>query len=195
MSFWNMEDGTNAAENVEKEYSAGGNDFEPLPKGTSVLVTIEDIAWKAAYQRDETFVNLKCRVLKPEGYANRVLFFKLWIGDLDPGTTDRAKALAKRDKHKKMFLTIDANAKGKMARLTAKPSDEELAVALTGAQFVATLGVWDKEDERGNKVPGGNWLLAAKPKSSEVSEGPQKAQAKRQAAFMDDDLDGDDVPF
>lgn len=198
MSFWDMEDGTSAVTN-EKEFSAGGGDFEVIPKGSSVLVSVEEAAWKEGYQISEEFVNLKVRVLKPEGYANRVLFFKLWIDELDPGVKtngsfDRAKAVTKRDKHKKMVMAIDANAKGKLAKLAARPTNDQLALALTNAQFVATLGVWDKEDENGKTVPGGNWLMAAKPKTAEISEGPQKSAPKRQAAFLDDDLD-DSVPF
>lgn len=196
MSFWNLSDGTNAAESVEKEYDAGGGfDNTPLPKGTSVLVMVEEAVWKAGYQVSEEFVNLKCRVLKPEGYANRVLWFKLWVGDLDPSVKDKEKANAKRDKARKMMLTIDGNAKGRLAKLTKSPTNDDLALALTNAQFVASLGVWDKEDENGKKVPGGNWLMAARPKSAEVSEGP--APVKKRAlptAGFDDDLD-DEIPF
>jgi hypothetical protein len=192
MSFWNLDDGTSAVSD-DKEYSAGGGDFDVIPKGSSVLTTIEDASWKEGYQVSETFVNLKVRVLKPEAYANRVLFFKLWIDDLDPGVKtggsfDRAKAVTKR-----MLMAIDANAKGRLAKLAARPTDDQLAVALVGAQFVATLGVWDKTDDDGKKTPGGNWLMAAKPKSSAVSEVEKPVQKRSPAAFADD-LD-DDVPF
>jgi hypothetical protein len=126
------------------------------------------------------------------------MFFKLWIDDLDPGVKtggsfDRAKAVTKRDKHKRMLMAIDANAKGRLAKLAARPTDDQLAVALVGAQFVATLGVWDKTDDDGKKTPGGNWLMAAKPKSSAVSEVEKPVQKRSPAAFADD-LD-DDVPF
>jgi len=195
MSFWNLDDGTSAVSD-DKEYSAGGGDFDVIPKGSSVLTTIEDASWKEGYQVSETFVNLKVRVLKPEAYANRVLFFKLWIDDLDPGVKtggsfDRTKAVTKRDKHKRMLMAIDANAKGRLAKLAARPTDDQLAVALVGSQFVATLGVWDKEED-GKKVPGGNWLMSASPKTKAVTE-VEKPVQKRAPAFSDD-LD-DDVPF
>lgn len=203
MSFWDLDDGTSAVSN-EKEFSAGSGDFDVLPKGSSVLVTVEDASWKEGYQISEEFVNLKVRVLKPEGYANRVLFFKLWIDELDPGVKtggsfDRAKAVTKRDKHKRMFMAIDANAKGKMAKIATRPTNDQLALSLTGAQFVAKLGVWDKEDENGKKVPGGNWLMAAAPKTSEISEGPAAKSSGNGGGYankrgFDDDL-GDDVPF
>lgn len=197
MSFWNLDDGTSAVSD-DKEYSAGGGDFDVIPKGSSVLTTIEDASWKEGYQVSETFVNLKVRVLKPDAYANRVLFFKLWIDDLDPGVKtggsfDRTKAVTKRDKHKRMLMAIDANAKGRLAKLAARPTDDQLAVALVGSQFVATLGVWDKTDDDGKKTPGGNWLMAAKPKFSAVSEVEKPVQKRAPAAFADD-LD-DDVPF
>ena len=81
-----------------------------------------------------------------------------------------------------------------MAKLTGSPTNEQLALALTGAQFVSTLGVWDKEDENGKKIPGGNWLMSAKPKTAEVSPGPAPKVAKRPPQGFVDDLD-DDVPF
>lgn len=193
MSFWDLDDGTSAVTG-EKEFTAATNDFDVIPKGTSVLVMIEDASWKDAYQATEQFVNLKVRVVKPEAYANRVLFFKLWVDDLDPGVKtngvfDADKAKAKRTKHKKMLMAIDANAKGRLAKMTARMDDDQLAVSLVGGQFVATLGVWDK-DEGGVKVPGGNWLMAAKPKTAEITE-VAKAKTKPSAPI---DLD-DDVPF
>lgn len=195
MSFWQLSTGESAV-TESKEYSAGGGDFDVIPKGTSVLVMIEDASWKQGYQVEEEFVNLKVRVLKPEGYANRVLFFKLWIGDLDPGVKEQSKALVKRDKHRLMIIAIDNNAKGKLSKLTGSPTNEQLALALTGAQFVATLGVWDKEDPEtpGKKIPGGNWLMSAKPKTAEISPGPGPKVVKRQPQGFADDLD-DDVPF
>lgn len=198
MSFWDLDDGTSAATG-EKEYTASAGDFEPIPKNTNCLVIVDDASWKEAYQASETFVNLKAKVLKPEAYENRTLFFKLWIDDLDPGVKtdgsfDKAKAVAKRDKHKRMLMTIDANAKGRLAKMTARPSDEQLALALVGSQFVATLGVWDKQDGD-KKVPGGNWLMAARPKTSEVTQ-VAKPAAKKSPAFSDpfeDDVDS--IPF
>lgn len=190
MSFWDLSDGTSAATG-EKEFAAS-TDFDVIPKGTNVLVMVEDAAWKAGYQVSEQFVNLKVRVLKPAAYENRVLYFKLWIADLDPSVKEQAKALSKRDKHKKMIMAIDANGKGKIAKLTAKPTDEQLALALTGTQFVAALGVWDKDDGFGGKTPGGNWLMAAKPRTSEVTEVAAKAKAATPSEW-DDDMDT--VPF
>jgi hypothetical protein len=196
VSFWNLSDGESAITN-EKEFAAANGDFDVIPKGTSVLVSVEDATWKAGYNIAEEFVNLKVRVTKPEAYANRVLFFKLWIDELDPsvktnGAFDKTKALSKRDKHKKMLMAIDANGKGRLAKVAARPSDDQLAVALTSAQFVATLGVWDKTGDDGKKTPGGNWLMAARPKSSEVPEVAPPAPRKPAPV---DDLDDDDVPF
>jgi hypothetical protein len=194
MSFWT--DSTGTAMVAEKEFSAGGGDFEVIPKGTNCLVTVEDVGWKAGYQVSEEFVNLKLRVLKPEGYANRVIFSKLWVDELDPGVKEKSKAETKRDKHKRMLMSIDTNHKGKLASATSRPTNQKLSLALIGAQFVATLGVWEKEED-GRKVPGGNWLQAVGPKTKEVSAGPQvRAKARPMTAADDyDDDDGLDVPF
>lgn len=192
-SFWDLSDGTSAVTN-EKEFTAS-NDFDVIPKGTNVLVMVEDAAWKEGYQVSEQFVNLKVRVLKPSAYENRVLYFKLWIGDLDPSVKDQAKQLTKRDKHKKMVMAIDANGKGRIAKLTAKPTNEQLALALVGTQFVAALGVWDKDDGFGGKTPGGNWLMAARPKTAEITE--VAAKSKPQTSGKDPFGAGidDDIPF
>ena len=92
-----------------------------------------------------------------------------------------------------MLMAIDANGKSKLAKATARPTNEQLALALIGQQFVATLGVWDK-DVDGKKIPGGNWLMSAKPKTAEVLPGPapKKAPASYVNPFDDDD---DDVPY
>lgn len=185
MSFWT--DSTGTAMVAEKEFSAGGGDFEVIPKGTNCLVTVEDVGWRQGFQVEEEFVSLKLRILKPEGYANRVVFGKLWADQLDPGVKDKEKAEKKRDKAKTMLMAIDANAKGKLAAGTARPTNEKLSLALIGAQFVATFGVWE------NNGKTGNWLQAVGPKSKEVSAGPQvRAKAKPP---VDDDLEGDDVPW
>ena len=191
MSFWDLSEGGSAV-STEKEYNAGGGDFEPLPKGTSVLALVADAAWKAVYQRDEKFVNVKWQVVKPDAYAGRILFQKLFVSDADPNTPPD-KMPAKRDKHKKMLMAIDANSKGRLAKLTTAPTDDELALALTNSQAVLTLGVWDKDDGAGGKTPGGNWVSAVKPKSAPVTEVQSKAKPKA-AAFADDDLDMD-IPF
>jgi len=203
VSFWNLADGSSAVTN-EKEFDAGGGDFEVIPKGTNVLVAVEDATWKAGFNVTEEFVNLKVRVMKPAGYENRVLFFKLWVDELDPGVKDPVKAETKRDKHKRMLMAIDANGKGRLAKVAARPTDEQLALALTGVQFVATLGVWDKEDPVTKaKTPGGNWLMKASSKSAEVSPGPAprggtgngtSSAGRARGAIFEDDLD-DDVPF
>lgn len=191
MSFWNLSDGESAVTDA-KEYDAGGGDFAPLPKGTSVLAVVDDASWKSVYERDEKFVNVKWQVLKPEGYAGRILFQKMFVTDPDPNTP-ADKMPAKRDKHKRMLMAIDANSKGKLAKLTAAPTDGELSVALINAQAVLTLGVWDKDDGAGGKVPGGNWVQAVKPKTAGISQGPTSTK-KKAPAFVADDLD-DDVPF
>jgi len=195
MSFWNLSDGQSAVSS-EKEYDAGGGGFDVIPKGTSVLAVVGDVSWKAVYQRDEEFVNVKWQILKPEAYAGRVLFHKLFIDDADPNTPPE-KMAAKRDKHKRMLMAIDANGKGRLAKLSSKPSDDELALALTNSQAVLTLGVWDK-DVDGKKEPGGNWVQAIKPKSAAISEEPVKAKPRSQTlagSFGNDFGDEDSIPF
>lgn len=195
MSWWNDSDGNSIADG-KKDYTSAGGDFDVIPKGTKVLAMVDDAGWKAVYQRSEEFINVKWRVMKPSQYEGRVIFQKLFVDDANPQTPPD-KIAAKRDAAKRQLSVIDANHKSKLTKLTARPTDQQLALALVAAQCVLSLEVWDKTDPADDtkKVPGGNWVRGINPKGGEITADVAKRAAPAPMTDpFDSDLDGD-VPF
>ncbi len=172
MGFWNTSDGESVA-NTGTEYEVATS-MEPIPEGSSVMAIIDEANW-ATTQNGEEYVSLRWAVLAPDQFKNRKVFQKLWVTDHDPNATDRQKAIAKTDKHRKMLAAIDANAGGKLTAKDAKPSTDDLTMALTNKPMVITLGVWES-NTGGN---GGNWVMAVAPKTKELKVGTAKAAKPR----------------
>lgn len=191
MSFWNTSTGENAADNAASNYEVeGGGSLEPMPEGTSVLAFPKKAEWAKTQDGNAEYVNIQWSVMKPEQFANRVIFHKLWVSDLDPSVSDLEKAKKKRDRNLNMFATIDANAGGRLARINSKPTNEELAAALTGKTMVIGLGVWETNDGKS-----GNWVRSVSDKSAELKVGTAKpAQKAASSGNIGNDI-GDSIPF
>lgn len=191
MSFWDIDGDTVTP---QASYVAV-TDKEPMPHKTSALVRTEGAEWAGAYtDKSKEYLNLKVHVLKPEGYAGRTEFIKLWVKDLDPSAKDEEKAKAKKKRHLGLLGAIDLAAKGKLSKSTSLTfTDEQLALALIGGQFVCTFGLIEFEKQDGSKGKS-NFIMAAAPKDAAVSEGPAKPAPKKPAPMFDEELD-DDVPF
>lgn len=194
MSFWNLDDGSNVTETTTKEFDGGGGAMVPIPEGTTVLAMPDDVKW-AEDRAGNEFLSLRWLVVKPQSYAGRKIFTKLWLTDDDPRAKDPQK---KRDKAKRMLAAIDMNAGSKLGRKTGKPSDDDLAVNLVNKQMAIRLGMYSIDGDQGDKITG-NYVQAVSPKDSKISEVPI---AKKPASSgsgnsnrISDDLDGDDVPF
>lgn len=186
MSFWNTSDG-DSAKTTGAEFDGGGGSIEPIPEGTTVLAMPDDAKW-AEDRNSNEYLSIRWTVLKPETYLNRKIFQKLWVSDEKPNQKDPAKY---RDKQLKLLAAIDTNAGGKLLKIDGKPTDDQLALALTNKQMTLRLGVWAMDGDNGPMT--GNWIQAVGDKTKPVSEAAAKKPAQRQAAFIDD-LD-DDVPF
>jgi len=205
MSFWDLSDGQQANQNVEKEYEVPGGNMDPLPNNSDVLAEIKEAKWDSAKDAEEKYISIQWQVQEPAQYKNRVIFQKLWVAHLDPNAKSEDKAKAKRDKARKMLATIDANAKGRLMQSTDAPTDDSLALALQGAQMVIKAMVWEMPDrERYGEFIRGNWISAVKPKGSELHIGEDKpkpsgggagAGAGGQPSGGGFDLGGDDIPF
>ena len=179
MSFWQKQDGS--AVELNNTFESGGGDFEPIPNNTALIAAIEEGKW-SEYQ-GEHYINLKFRVMRPQEYANRVLFQKLKVFDAKKG-----------DKAKQMLAAIDANCGGKLSKLTETPEDMHLMTALVGKPMAVKVQIWDMNGKTGN------WISAVSPAKSQA---PVQAQApkpsaprppQRQAPVqVDDDLDS--IPF
>ena len=174
MSFWNTSDGGNAAK-TGTEYEMPGGNMEPIPEGSSVLAIVDEAKWDKTVNGDE-YVSLRWSVLAPEGFKNRKVFQKLWVTDHDPNAKDTAKAVAKTDKARKMLAAIDANAGGKLTAKDAKPTTDDLVMALSNKPMVITLGLWEVSDSRGSAS--GNWVMAVAPKTKELKVGERKAATR-----------------
>lgn len=194
MSFWSTSDGELATQTGGSYESPTGN-TDPIPDGSSVLAMIASAQWKNPRNDDAVeYVELEWTVAQPEEYANRKIWQKLWIDDLDPSAKDEAKAIRKRDNHKRMLAAIDANCGGKLAKKGVRPSDTDLAVALMQRPMVIKVKIW--ENDKGE--PGGNWICGVNSKTSAVSVAPAaapkpKAMAAAGAGAFEDDED--EIPF
>jgi len=191
MSFWQLNDGTEAQSSTT--FESGGGEIVPIPNNTQLIAVIEEAKWNY-YQGDST-INLKWRVMRPADYANRVIFHKLKVF----GTSKDKDKAATADKAKMMLRAIDANCGGKLARLNAAPEDADLMTALVAKPMAIKVQVWDMDGKKGN------WISAVAPakapqQSAQTTQpvSQRAPQAQRQAASpvapVYDDLD-DSIPF
>lgn len=193
MSFWDTSTGESAISESKTIEVEGGGNMAPIPDGAHVLAMIEDARWTTVKDSTEEYINIKWAALKPEVYKNRKVFQKLWVGDLDPSVKDREKAVAKRDKALRMFSVIDANARGKLAKLREKPDNDDLAAALVGNMMVIGLRVWESTNAQGQEASG-NWVYFVGEKNSELKEGNAKAAKPASSGSTKRDL-SDEIPF
>ena len=197
--FWGLSDGSSATDTDENFELAGGN-LEPIPEGSTVIAAVENVQWQHDRDNNE-FLEVKWRVAKPEAFANRIVYQKLWVTDSDPRAKDDAAAKKKQDNARRLLSRIDAEAGGKLARKSGKPTDDELAIALQNKTMAIKVMVWAMKGSDGTDMTG-NWIAAVMSKTKPVeitNVGPVKAQdAPKKVDFgsatFDDDLD-DDVPF
>ena len=175
MSFWDLSTGE-SAKDTGAEYEIPGGNMDPIPEGSSVLAAADEIKW-AITSTGERFISLRWSVLGPEEYKNRKVFHKLWVTDLDPGTKDEAKGIAKRDKARRMLAAIDANAGGKLAQKSGIPTDDDLGLALLNKPMIVTVQVWSIRDRNTGDNVEGNWVCAVNPKTKGVDIKAAKPRA------------------
>ena len=195
MSFWDLSDGETAATG-EKEYEQATGNLDPIPDGSSVMAIIDEAKWSETRDRDAEFISLRWSVMEPAEFANRKVFQKLWVTDDDPNTSDAAKMEKKRDKAKRMLAAIDANCGGKLAKKAARPTDDDLALALTNKPMVIKCMVWEMKGTDGT-MNSGNWIAAVAPRTKGIDVKAAKAPAAKSsstASSFADDLDSD-IPF
>lgn len=171
MSFWDLSDGE-TAKTDKTEYEIPGGNLTPIPGNSDVLAAPSDAKWATTKDKAERYIEITWKVEKPEAYAGRLVFHKLWVDDLDPNAKTEEKAKAKRDKARRMLATIDANAGGKLMRSNDMPTDDDLALALVDKPMVIKVMLWEMPD---NHAPGnfisGNWVSAVKPKTAKLTIG------------------------
>ena len=193
MSFWNLNDGTQAQ--ATNEFDTGGGDLDPIPNNTGCIAAIEEAKWD--WYESDRFIVLKWRVLKPEQYQNRIIFHKLKVF----GTANDKDPQAAADKAKRMLAAIDTNAGGKLMQLQAEPSDQDLMSALVGKMMAIKVMKWEMKINGEEKS--GNWIsavapakgaAAAKAPSAPAQQAPVQQAPAAQAPEQSVDFE-DDIPF
>lgn len=181
MSFWQKQDGS--AVETSTSFESGGGEIQPIPNNTQLIAAIEEAKW-SEYQ-GESYINLKWRVMRPQEYANRVLFHKLKVFSPKQG-----------DKAKQMLAAIDANCGGKLAKLKDAPDDMDLMTALVGKSMAIKVQIWDMDGKKGN------WISAVAPAKAQApapqsapqnTHNQQKSNGYQPQAAQDDDFDS--IPF
>ncbi len=187
--FWEMSDGQSAATG-DKEYESPSGNLDPIPDDSSVRAHIDEARWADTKDNYE-YLSLRWRIDEPEEYANRVIFQKLWISDDDPNAKTADAAAKKRDRAKRMLATIDANCGGRLARKATRPTDDDLALALSNKPMTIKLKVWEMSGQNG-EVNSGNWICGVSAPNKPTSIG--KAIQKQNNIESDSALD-DSIPF
>jgi hypothetical protein len=188
-NFWEMSDGKSATE-TGVSFEIEGN-MEPIPNNTGCIGVIEEVKW-SMYETDN-YINQKWRILRPEAYANRVVFQKIY--PLGKAGKDEAYS----DRQKRMFAAIDANAGGKLSKLESIPTDEDLMSALAGKMMAIKVMKWtiSAKDSSNGEERSGNWISAVAPAKGGAKPAAQ-VQAKKAAAPVvppHSDSFEDDIPF
>ena len=131
-----------AGENSDGEYKQKTG-FDPLPEGTRVLQTLEEIKLDSFQGSDHEHLNIKWRIEAPEEFNNRVYFQSIYINGSDPTSPyyDESKQDKNFNDARRMLFAIDYNAGKKIAALKREPTQEELQEFLIGARMMAVLGV------------------------------------------------------
>jgi hypothetical protein len=185
MSFWKTTEG-NAAAMRSASFDAGGGSMEPIPDNTNALAMVDEAKWDRRNDGLE-YISLRWTVVAPLPYANRKVFQKLWVSDADPSAKDPDK---KRDKALRMLAAIDTNAGGRLTQIDRRPSDTELATALSGKPMMIKVMTWSLEDNQTGEKKSGNWIAAVSPKTGEVQSPPPVRER-----VVVSSADGLDIPF
>ena len=182
--FWGLSEGGSAADNASGEFDAGGGNMDLIPPETNVLAAIDEAKW-AKNQKGDEFISLRWTVIAPEEFANRKVFQKLWVTDFKPDVLSKGedKAIAYRDKAKKMLAAIDSNAGGKLLAKPVMPTDESMTLHLTNKPMIVKIMVWEMPDRMTGDVARGNWVGKVSSKAtSNVSSSEEIAKSKAEMA-------------
>lgn len=152
MSFWNLSDNENAQE-TGNSFESGGGNMDPIPAGTQVKATIDEVKWDE-YQGSR-FISARWNVIDGE-YKNRKVFHKIRVADDDPKKADKAK---------RMLAAIVTNAGGGLFKVQGEPTDQDLQQHLLHKPMACMLQVWEMDKDDGSKISG-NWVSAVAPLSS-----------------------------
>lgn len=190
--FWDLGDGTSAKDTASTEYEKPGGSFDVFPDGSWLVVVADEVKWDKPREGLEEFVSIRWSVLEPEDAANRKIFHKLWVDDLDPNKAakDKQKAIESSRRDKTMLASIDKNMGGKLSRKETRPTSEDLSMALCGSPIGIRVGVWEMTDRSTGQVKTGNWVQAVRPASqgAVIEKTAAAPKAKSGPAVKDDEI-------
>jgi hypothetical protein len=197
MSFWALSDGNTAVDTGKEFELAGGGSMEPIPNNSDVLAIVDQAKW--AEKDGLNYIELRWNVMAPEAVKNRKVFHKLWVADFNPNAKDEAAGLKKRDDHRKMLASIDANAGGNLTRTGDNPTDETMTMHLCNVPMVIKLMVWSMRGNDGTDMSG-NWVKNVSQSDAPLnlsSEPLPKTSAAPSTPYQggNSDIDGDSIPF
>lgn len=130
------------------QQAANGHGYEekqPIPKGTEVVMFIEEAAWDRYINRnvtppvDDEFIKLRLKTIDGDEYEGRTIFHKLQIlGRADQNAEKNEKTVD----NAYLFLAAYDNIclGGALARLKNDPEDTDLA-KLVGKRVLVTVGI------------------------------------------------------
>lgn len=167
-NFWLVDN----EEKVTGSFELSGGIIEPIPSNTNVTAYCEEAKWDN--YADEDYISLKWKVLAPNEYKNRIIFQKLKVMNEDQ---------TKAKKAQNMLLAIDHNSKGELAKLKARPENEDLQKALCNKPMILNVQVWEIDDKKGN------WISAVKPKNAEDPSIIIKDERANVPEVDDDEID------
>lgn len=177
-------------EELAQEENAGEykqeNAYTPIPEGTRVLQTLEEIKFQSFQGSNHETLNLKWRIDGPEDFKGRVYYQTIYINGSDP--TGHYYDKDKQDKNiadaRRMVLAIDYHAGKHIAALKREPTEAELQKYLIAAQMMAVLGVTKAGKQTVRGISGVDPDLL-----------PKKASAPKTPANQVGFDDSDDIPF
>lgn len=184
-----------AQEENAGEYKQTGG-FTPMPEGTRVLQTLEEIKFQSFQGSDHKTLNLKWRVDAPEEFKGRVYYQTIYINGSDP--TGPYYDESKQDKNiadaRRMVLAIDFHAGKHIAALKREPREEEYRHCLIAAQMMAVLGVTGKGKQTVRGISGVDPEL--KQQQSAKKETPKASITMKKEVKSVFSKDSDpDIPF
>ena len=168
MGFWNTSEGEDLKQ-ATGSFDAGGGGIIPDNTTAQAVITAATID---SYQGDE-FINLTWQIQKPAAYANRKVFQKVRVWDVDTKKSDKAK---------KMLAAIDKNAGGKLLETEKEPNDRTLMLLLNKPMLIKIM-VWEMNEKSGN------WVASVSPRDT---GSPLPAPKSKD---VDSDVLDDDIPF
>lgn len=169
MSFWTL---SNNEEAKGGDFESAGGNFEPIPDGTKVIASVEEVALNN-YEGEDYF-NVKWRVLEGE-FINRIIFQKLKVFSNDSKVRDKAITV---------LASIDSNAGGKLMAAGKEPTEMSMASALLNKPMILLLRVWETDADNTGKTKKETGLVVFSVEVKQTQHRNRKRKKKQKQSPM-----------